>query len=107
MKGQVDPELVDEAIQCYVDWREECFVVWDSYDRWASSPHVDAGAAFSAYRAALDREECAAHSYADMLARIATGNGGPRYLRHGGLTHLTRAPGEAAQRLPGLPLLVG
>jgi hypothetical protein len=70
MKGQADMELVDEAIQRYVDWREECLDVWDAFDRWASSPRVDAGAAFSAYRAALDREECAALAYADLLGRI-------------------------------------
>ena len=29
--------------------------------------------AFSAYRAALDREECASHAYADLLAPVAAG----------------------------------
>ena len=68
-----DRQLVDEAMDAYVDWREECAAVWDAYDRWASAPAVDAAGAFSAYRAALDREECASHAYADLLARIGAG----------------------------------
>jgi hypothetical protein len=67
---QLDRQLVDEAIEAYVDWREECADVWDAFDRWASAPGVDAAAAFSAYRAALDREECASHAYATLVALI-------------------------------------
>jgi hypothetical protein len=75
MEQQVDKQLVDEAIEAYVDWREECEEVWGAYKRWASAPVGDAAAAFSAYRAALDREECASHAYADLLQRIAGGKG--------------------------------
>jgi hypothetical protein len=75
MNEQVDKQLVDEAMDAYVDWREECAGVWDAYERWAHAPKVDAAGAFSAYRAALDREECASHAYADLLARIAGANG--------------------------------
>ena len=70
MNEQVDNQLVDEAIDAYVDWRQESAGVWDAYERWARAPRVDAAGAFSAYRAALDREECASHAYADQLARI-------------------------------------
>ena len=73
MNEQVDKQLVDEAIGAYVDWREESAGVWDAYERWARAPRVDAAGAFSAYRAALDREECASHAYADQLARITPG----------------------------------
>ena len=73
MNEQVDTELVDEAIDAYVDWRQESAGVWDAYERWARAPRVDAAGAFSAYRAALDREECASHAYADQLARITPG----------------------------------
>jgi hypothetical protein len=59
MNEQVDKQLVDEAMDAYVDWREECAGVWDAYERWARAPKIDAVGAFSAYRAALDREECA------------------------------------------------
>jgi hypothetical protein len=73
MDDQVDKQVVDEAIEAYVEWRAECAGVWDAYDRWASASVVDAPGAFSAYRAALDREECASHAYADLLAPVAAG----------------------------------
>jgi hypothetical protein len=73
MNKQADKQLVDEAIDAYVDWREESAAVWDAYERWAHAPRIDAAGAFSAYRAALDREECASHAYADQLARITPG----------------------------------
>lgn len=70
--GEVDRQLVDEAIKAYVEWREECAAVWDAFGRWRGAPTVDSRAAFSAYGAALDREESAAHAYADWVGRIAT-----------------------------------
>ena len=73
MNEQLDKQLVDEAIGAYVDWREESAGVGDAYERWAHAPRIDAAGAFSAYRAALDREECASHAYADQLARITPG----------------------------------
>jgi hypothetical protein len=72
---QADRQLLDEAIRAYVDWREECAAVWAAFDRWGNAPVADAAAAFSAYGAALDREECAAHAYADWLGRIAAWDG--------------------------------
>ena len=68
MTHQVHKQLVDATILSYVDWREECAAVWDAFDRWASAPAADAPTAFSAYRVALDREERAAHAYAEVLA---------------------------------------
>jgi hypothetical protein len=73
MTVQVDKQLADEALEAYVDWREESAEVWDAYERWVRAPKVDAAGAFSAYRAALDREECASHAYADLLVRIVGG----------------------------------
>ena len=73
MIEQADKQLVDEAIEAYVYWREECAAVRDAYERWGHAPRIDAAGTFSAYRAALDREECASHAYADLLARITGG----------------------------------
>jgi hypothetical protein len=70
MQGQADRRLVDEAIQAYIDWREESAGVREAFDRWAGTRGVDCWAAFWAYRAALDREECASHAYAARLARV-------------------------------------
>jgi hypothetical protein len=78
MKGPADRRLADEAIRVYIDWREECATVWDAFDRWASTDGADARTAFAAYGAALDREECAAGAYADLLARLAADKAGER-----------------------------
>ena len=75
MKEQVDKKLVDAAMEAYVGWREESAEVWDAYERWARASRIDAAGAFSAYRAALDREQCASHTYADLVVRIAGGKG--------------------------------
>jgi hypothetical protein len=64
-----DKRLVDEAVDAYVDWRDERACVWDAYARWTSAPLPDSLSAFSAYRAALDREERAANVYAGLLTR--------------------------------------
>ena len=64
-----DKRLVDEAVDAYVDWRDERACVWDAYARWTNAPVPDSLLAFSAYRAALDREERAAHVYAELMTR--------------------------------------
>jgi hypothetical protein len=71
MSELIDKRLVDEAVDAYVDWREERASVWDAYARWASAPVADCPLAFSAYRAALDREERAAHVYAELMTRVS------------------------------------
>lgn len=55
---------VDDAIDAYADWRDECRAVRDAYARWVSAPSADAGALFELYSAALEREELAAEVYA-------------------------------------------
>jgi hypothetical protein len=71
MNELIDKRLVDEAIDAYVDWREESASVWDAYSRWTSAPVPDSRLAFSAYRAAVDREERAAHVYAELMTRVS------------------------------------
>jgi hypothetical protein len=66
-----DTRLLDVAVDAYVDWREERATVWDAYARWISAPVPDSPLAFSAYRAALDREERAAHVYAELMRRVS------------------------------------
>jgi len=70
MSDPVDKRLLDELVDAYVDWREERATVWDAYGRWTSAPVPDSPLAFSAYRAALDREERAAHVYAELMTRV-------------------------------------
>jgi hypothetical protein len=63
--------LVDELIEHYVSWREECAAVASSYENWSRAESCDRALAFSAYLAALDREELAAASYRRLIAEIA------------------------------------
>jgi hypothetical protein len=71
MNAHTQAWLVDEAVDAYVDWREECATVRDAYERWRRAAAVGAGSAFAAYRAAVDREERAADIYAEVMGRLA------------------------------------
>jgi uncharacterized protein with PIN domain len=85
---QIDKQLVDEAIQAYVDWQEERAHVRDAYARWGAADSHNAGLAFSAYHAALEREEHASLVYAEQMAQIEAG---------------TREPGPVARARRLLP----
>jgi hypothetical protein len=61
---------VDQAMDAYLDWREECISVRDSYGRWAAAEGTDAALAFSAHAAALDREERASEVYAVLIEYV-------------------------------------
>jgi hypothetical protein len=62
--------LVDDMIDGYVSWREECRAVDTSYQNWSHAGRKDRELAFSAYIAALDREERAAATYRSLAERI-------------------------------------
>src|SRR4051794_16776768 len=62
--------LVDELIDAYVDWRERCVAVSESYARWAAAKAAEAAHAFEAYAAALDGEESASLIYAALVHRV-------------------------------------
>ncbi len=66
-------ELIDELMETYVDWREECLSLWSAYQLWSSVPSPDRALAFAAYRAALDREEAACQAYAAHLSLVMPG----------------------------------
>jgi acetoin utilization deacetylase AcuC-like enzyme len=68
---QTHEQLLDEVVDAYVDWREESTEVWDAYERWSRAPAADAPLAFSAYCAAVDREERASYVYAELMTRAA------------------------------------
>lgn len=61
--------LVDEMVERYVDWREECAAVEEAYRCWSTSS-APCTMEFAIYNAALDREECAARLYAGALSRL-------------------------------------
>ena len=61
--------LVDELVEAYIDWRETCARVNDTYRSWASETGPCGRAAFGLYMAALDAEELAAEVYAGLVSR--------------------------------------
>ena len=61
---------VDELLERYVSWREECRTVEHSYEVWIAADRGERTLAYAAYLAALDREEHAARSYAHHVQRV-------------------------------------
>src|SRR5258705_10084076 len=51
--------LIDEVMERYVEWREECATVYDAYANWSNAPMEETDLPFAAYTAALDREPSA------------------------------------------------
>jgi hypothetical protein len=70
MISSLRKRMIDEAMDAYVEWREECIRVWDADRLWLSAERADAALAFRAYVAALDREERASEVYADLISRL-------------------------------------
>lgn len=70
MSTHIPPELIDDLMEVYVEWREECLALNYAYERWADGPVADREMAFAAYLAALEREEQASAVYADRLYEI-------------------------------------
>jgi hypothetical protein len=62
--------LIDEAMERYVEWREECQGVEDAYANWSSAPPEEGELPHAAYGAALDREQSAATVYGRALLRL-------------------------------------
>jgi hypothetical protein len=63
--------LVDRLIEAYVNWREACLQVSDTYGSWQSETGLGATSGFGRYMAALDREERAAEVYAGLVQRAS------------------------------------
>jgi hypothetical protein len=68
--GSEQNRAVDEVIDAYVDWRQECITVSEAYQRWGSAARDDTALAFRVYLAALDREERAAEVYGRLLRAL-------------------------------------
>jgi hypothetical protein len=66
----IDEQVLDEAIDRYVAWREECDLLRDAYERWMHASGTDAAWAFADYQAALDREGHIAEVYGNLMARV-------------------------------------
>jgi hypothetical protein len=62
--------VIDDAMDAYVEWREESAQVESAYRRWATAEPSDAALAFAAYVAALDREDRASTCF-EQVVRLA------------------------------------
>jgi hypothetical protein len=71
---------IDQLVDVYLGWREECVAVHECYRRWCVSAFVDRRLAYSAYAAALDREESAARCYRQLAERISATLGAPDWI---------------------------
>ena len=67
---QAPGHVVDEFLETYIHWREECERVRSAYARWAHADASERASAFAVYRAALDREESAAHWHSQSAERV-------------------------------------
>jgi hypothetical protein len=62
--------LIDELLDTYASWREGCVAVQEAYENWAGAGRGEEKLAYSAYLAALDREEHAATAYRRCAEQI-------------------------------------
>jgi hypothetical protein len=67
----IDAHLIDDVVDAYVDWREQCQRVWLAYHLWSSAVPKDGRLRFAAYVEELDREHRASDVYATTIARAA------------------------------------
>ncbi|HEV3130181.1 MAG TPA: hypothetical protein VGY32_14450 [Solirubrobacteraceae bacterium] len=65
-------QAVDDFLEAYVYWREECREVRLGYERWISSGQGERELAYAGYVAALDREEHAARTYEQHAEQVRT-----------------------------------
>lgn len=67
----VDEHVLVDAIDAYVDWREQSRSVWLAYERWSHAPPEDVALRFAAYLAELDQEHRACDAYEAAAFRTA------------------------------------
>jgi hypothetical protein len=65
------PELTDQLIELYCDWRMRCEEVRSTYGRLDSAPRAERALVFAAFQAALDREGSAADAYAQQIRQLS------------------------------------
>ena len=66
-----DESFLDDTVYAYVDWREACTIVQDTYAKWSAVTADERRFAFWLYREALDGEEHASRVYADRVTSMA------------------------------------
>jgi len=66
----VGRRAIDELLESYVSWREECQAVAFAYGRLIASGRGERQLAYAAYFAALEGEERAARTYDHHVERV-------------------------------------
>lgn len=66
LQDRVLNNLIDDALTCYLDWRDYADLVSEAYREWSSSPEQEA-LHYAVYVTALDHEAAAAAAYSDSL----------------------------------------
>jgi hypothetical protein len=64
--------LMNQAMDAYAGWRDQCSAVDLAYRHWAAARGHDAAVWYTAYSAALAREERAAERYAQVTRRVGS-----------------------------------
>ncbi len=62
--------VVEEAMDAYLGWREECAAATEAYRRWADAATGGQATAWREYELARDREERASTHYLEMVQRV-------------------------------------
>jgi len=65
-----NPHLIDDLIDTYVTWREECSAVSIAYATWLKATPDARDEAYAVYVATVDREEQAAAEYRLLVERL-------------------------------------
>jgi hypothetical protein len=86
MEDTIARQLLDEALEAYVDWQEESGAVWEAYRFWSMAPRRLRNDAFHEYRAALDNEQHTAELYAEAYGRLLRHYTGARALLETGVS---------------------
>ena len=66
---QAPAHVLDDFLETYIRWREECERVQSAYARWSRADASDRASAFAVCHAALDREESAAQLHSRSSER--------------------------------------
>jgi hypothetical protein len=67
---RLEPRVVDQLLEFYVCWREESVAARIAYERWSDCDRSDRRLGYAGYAAALDREQLAAHFYAEQVLAV-------------------------------------
>jgi hypothetical protein len=92
MNELLDYGLLDETLDAYAEWLEECNAVREAYRCWSDAPYNRKSAAFADYLASLDNEEHTAELYAHLYKELI------RHVRESVSTDLGRSYDELKLR---------